>query len=132
MLLMHCRFEDLRFRVVNTRLKFTWHLVSLWREFQRACNTSKRASGNQVGSSFTMTLSRWMQSNWAASWLVGTGPLDSPGPLKIATCRRRAHHCWAILSICMQHIHAWTVSMSNAACKVLTFNSTHDHIWTVL
>jgi len=54
---------DLRFRVVNTRVKFTWHLVSLWREFQRACNTSKRASGSQVGSSFTMTLSRWMQSN---------------------------------------------------------------------
>ncbi len=87
MLFMHCMFQKLRFRAANPGVMFTRHLVSLWREFQRACNTSKRASGSQVGSSFTMTLRRWMQSNWAASWLLGTGGLDSPGPLNIATCQ---------------------------------------------
>lgn len=76
------------------------YLLSRCREFQRTCSTSKRASGSHLGSSFTMTLTRWMQSYWAASWLAGRGALESPGLLNRATCQEWTNHLGTLRQLC--------------------------------
>lgn len=123
-----------------------WHLLSRCREFQRTCSTSKRASGSHVGSSFTMTLTKCMQSYWAASWLAGKGALESPGLLNSATCQEWTNHLGTLRQLCcyngsdirsslcnkqaasMQlHPRPHQQYLTNAACAIALLSSASLH-----